>query len=180
MTEPKTYSQACKLYCRKNSMKTKLDALISTNIWSIIDLPNNKTPIDCKWVYKIKYNANGSIECYKARLIAKGYTQIEGINYLHTFSLVVKLTPVRSLFALASIKCWFLEQLDVNNTFLRGDLSEEVYMTLPQGLNFPIHTSSSTTNVCRLQKSIYELKQARKQWYSKLSVNIKVILLLPY
>ncbi|KAI5418663.1 hypothetical protein KIW84_043041 [Lathyrus oleraceus] len=71
MTEPKTYNQANKLDCWKNAMKTELDALISTNTWSIVDLPHNKTPIGCKWIYKIKYNADGLIERYKAYLVGK-------------------------------------------------------------------------------------------------------------
>jgi hypothetical protein len=104
ITEPRTYSQACKFDCWNQAMKNELDALISTNTWSIVDLPENKKPIGCKWVYKIKYNADGSIERYKARLVAKGYTQLEGVDYFDTFSPVVKLTTVRSLLALASIK----------------------------------------------------------------------------
>ncbi|KAK2391726.1 putative mitochondrial protein [Trifolium repens] len=168
ITEPRTYSQACKFDCWNQAMKNELDALISTNTWSIVDLPENKKPIGCKWVYKIKYNADGSIERYKARLVAKGYTQLEGVDYFDTFSPVVKLTTVRSLLALASIKGWFLEQLDVNNAFLHGDLNEEVYMTLPQGFTLS-DPANSNTKVCKLQKSIYGLKQASRQWYSKLS-----------
>lgn len=103
-TEPKTYKQASQSECWNHAIKIELDALISTNTWTIIDLPPNKKPIDCKWVYKIKYNTDGSIERYKARLVAKGYTQVGGIYYFDTFSPVVKLTTVKSLFALAAIK----------------------------------------------------------------------------
>lgn len=81
------------------------------------------------------YHTNGSIERYKAHLVAQGHTQFEGIDYFNTFSLVVKLTTVRSILVLASIQGWFLEQLDVNNAFLHGDLHEEVFITIPKGLD---------------------------------------------
>ncbi|XP_050891128.1 uncharacterized mitochondrial protein AtMg00810-like [Lathyrus oleraceus] len=135
LTEPKTYKQACKFDCWNLAMKSELDALVSTNTWSVVDLPAGKQPIGCKWVYKIKHHADGSIERYKARLVAKGYTQLE-------------------------------EQLDVNNAFLHGDLHEEVYMDLPPGFLPP---NSSSNTVCKLHKSLYGLKQASRQWFSKLS-----------
>ncbi|KAK2387518.1 cysteine-rich RECEPTOR kinase [Trifolium repens] len=168
ITEPSSYSQASKHECWSNAMHLELQALESTHTWSIVDLPHGKIPIGCKWVYKVKYNADGTIERYKARLVAKGYTQLEGVDYFETFSPVAKLTTVRTLLALSSINNWFLEQLDVNNAFLHGDLNEEVYMTIPPGYKLA-HSASSSTKVCKLNKSIYGLKQASRQWYSKLS-----------
>jgi hypothetical protein len=172
ITEPSSYSQASKHECWSNAMHLELQALESTHTWSIVDLPHGKIPIGCKWVYKVKYNADGTIERYKARLVAKGYTQLEGqlegVDYFETFSPVAKLTAERTLLALSSINNWFLEQLDVNNAFLHGDLNEEVYMTIPPGYKLA-HSASSSTKVCKLNKSIYGLKQASRQWYSKLS-----------
>ncbi|CAJ2647171.1 unnamed protein product [Trifolium pratense] len=168
-TEPKTYAEACKSQDWINAMKTELDALERNQTWSLVDLPPHIKPIGCKWVYKIKHKADGSIERYKARLVAKGYNQIEGIDYFDTFSPVAKLTTVRVLIALASVNHWHLHQLDVNNAFLHGELQEDVYMQVPEGV-----TCDRSNQVCKLNKSLYGLKQASRKWYEKLS-NLLVI-----
>lgn len=117
-------------------MLVELQALESNDTWTLTTLPLNKHPVGCKWVYRIKYKADGSIDHYKARLVAKEYTQQEGIDYLDTFSLVAKFVTVKMLLALASIYGWSLTKLDVNNAFLHGDLNEEVYMSLPPGFHY--------------------------------------------
>ncbi|KAA3482589.1 Retrovirus-related Pol polyprotein from transposon TNT 1-94 [Gossypium australe] len=150
---PKTYLQASKHSNWREVMQTEMFALEQNNTWIIMDLPPGKTAIGCKWVSRVKHRANGSIERYKARLVAKGFTQIEA-----------KITTVRLLLAIAASKNWYLHQLDINNAFLHGDLSEEVYMLLPSGFN-----SSTPNMVCKLQKSLYGLKQASLQWFSKLT-----------
>ncbi|GAU32977.1 hypothetical protein TSUD_358440 [Trifolium subterraneum] len=149
-TEPKTFNQANKFECWRHAMNVELQALGQNHTWTVVDLPPGKIPIGCKW---IKYHADGSIERYKARLVAKGYTQVEGIDYFDTFSPVAKITTVRVILALAAIKGWKMEQLDVNNAFLHGDLHEEVYMSLPPG-----HPASNSSKVCKLHKLLYGLK----------------------
>ena len=112
-------------------MHNELDALARNNTWTLVRLPPGKKAIGSKWVFKIKYNANGSIEQYKARLVAKGYNQTQGIDYFDTFAPVAKLSSVRILLSVAAIKNWSLYQLDINNSFVLGDLHENVYMNSP-------------------------------------------------
>jgi hypothetical protein len=106
--EPKFYHQAVKdpLWCE--AMKAEIKALEENNTWVVTDLPFDKHPIGCKWVYKVKYKSDGTIERYKARLVAIGYTQCEGLDYHETFSPVAKMTIVRCFLALAAAKNWFL------------------------------------------------------------------------
>jgi hypothetical protein len=129
--EPQFFHQANKFQHWRDAMNAEIAALEDNYSWVITDLPSNEVPIGCKWVYKVKLKAYGSIERYKAHIVAKGYTQCEGLNYYETFSPVAKLTTVRCLLALAASQGWFLHQLDVNKAFLRGELNEEVYMKLP-------------------------------------------------
>jgi hypothetical protein len=118
--EPQFFHQAVSSPQWREAMATEISALEANSTWEITDLPPDKHPIGCKWVYKIKHRANGEIERYKAHLVAMGYTQREGLDYSDTFSPVAKLTTVRCLLALAAIYNWHLHQLDVNNAFLHG------------------------------------------------------------
>lgn len=111
--------------------------------------------MDYKWVYKIKYNSNGSIERFKARLIAKGYNQIKGLDYRDTYFPVTNLSIVRLIIALPLINNWHLHRIDVSNAFLHGELRGDVYMVILSCV-----TSSKPNQVCKLIIYVYGLKQA--------------------
>ena len=143
-------------------MNKELTALSHNNTWDIVSFPIGKRPIGSKWVYKVKLKSDRSLERYKALLVSKGFTQQYGIDFEETFSPVVKMTTIRCIFAVATNNKWPIYQLDINNAFLHGDLSEEVYMRMPEGLPNP------ENKVCRLKKSLYGLKLALRQWLGKL------------
>ena len=114
-------------------MRVEVNALELTQTWTLTPLPLGKKLIRCKWVYKIKYHPDGYVERYKARLVVKGYNQHVGLDYTKTLAPVTKMVTVYSFHALATSCKWHLYKFDVNNTFLHGDLDEEVYMHLPSG-----------------------------------------------
>lgn len=126
--------------------------MMSQNVL-IEHFPKGKWAIDSKWVCKIKYKPNGEVESYKAGLVEKGYTQIEGVDFHDTFEPVAKLVTVHALLAVAVKKNWIIHQLDVNYTFLHDDLDEDLYMKIPQGF-----AKKDETRVCKLKKSLYKLK----------------------
>jgi len=122
-------------------------------MWEIDDLPPNKKALGCKWVYKIKYHSDGTVERFKARLVIFGNHQVVGIDYIETFALVAKMTTMRVFLIVVAAKNWEVHQMDVHNTFLHGDLEEEVYMKLPPGFQVSV-----PDKVCKLKKSLYGLK----------------------
>lgn len=122
--EPKSYSQAMQSDEWREAMAKEIQALESNNTWVLYPLPEGKSTIDCKWIYKIKYHYDDSIEIYKAHLIAKGYTQVQGIDYHDTFAHVAKLVIIHFLLSITTIKNWSLHKLDANNAFLQGYFNE--------------------------------------------------------
>jgi hypothetical protein len=114
-------------------MQEELQALEENHTWDIVPCPTGVKPIGCKWIYSIKLRSDGSLDRYKARLVALGNRQEYGINYEETFAPVAKMTTVLLIIAIAASKGWSSRQMDVKNAFLHRDLQEEIYMTPPPG-----------------------------------------------
>ena len=131
---PQTVQEALRDENWRKAMGEEMLALEKNKTWDVVELPRGKQPVGCKWVFTVKYKADGSLERYKARLVAKGYTQTYGVDYQETFAPVAKMNTVRILLSLAAIFGWSLQQFDVKNAFLHGDLSEEIYMSPPPGV----------------------------------------------
>ena len=126
--EPTCFQDAVGIPKWNAAMDEEVDALENNDTWRLTPFPEGKKAIGCKRFYKIKHNADGSISRYKAYLVAKGYAQTYGIDFEETFSPIAKMATVRAVIAMAASKGWELQQMDVKNAFLNGDLQEEVYM----------------------------------------------------
>ncbi|TFY52466.1 hypothetical protein EVJ58_g10003 [Rhodofomes roseus] len=134
-------------------------SLMDNKTWVLVPRPKNRKVIKCRWVYAIKHDGR-----YKARVVAKGFTQVWGQDYTETFSPVARFESVRYLLAHAALEDWEIESMDVKTAFLNGDLDEEIYMEQPEGWAVP----GKENWVCLLKKAIYGLKQASRQWNAKI------------
>ncbi|KAG7593962.1 GAG-pre-integrase domain [Arabidopsis thaliana x Arabidopsis arenosa] len=162
--EPVTYKQAVQILEWREAMSKEIEALELNETWTLEKLPHGVKALGSKWVFRLKFNSDGTLERYKARLVALGNHQKEGVDFDETFAPVAKMQTVRVLLGVASIKHWELHQMDVHNAFLHGDLDEDIYMKPPPGF-----LPSDPSLVCKLKKSIYGLRQAPRCWFSKLS-----------
>ncbi len=106
-------------------------SLVINNIWLLVPLPKGRKPISCKWVFKIKHGVDGEVECYKARLVTRGFTQIFGVDYNKTFAPMAKFVSICCILALAAIEDMVIHQMDVKIAFINGDLEKEIYMEQP-------------------------------------------------
>ncbi|XP_059295373.1 uncharacterized protein LOC132048692 [Lycium ferocissimum] len=150
-TESKNYKEAIKDPRWVEALQAEIVALPSNNTWEIVSLPEGKTPIGYKWIYKIKYKASREVERFKARLVAKGYIQQEGIDYQENFSPIDKMGTARTILSIVATKQWDTHQIDVYNAFLQGDLYDEIYMDLPQGIAPRQWNAKLTEALVRLQ-----------------------------
>ncbi|KAJ7954112.1 Retrovirus-related Pol polyprotein from transposon TNT 1-94 [Quillaja saponaria] len=160
---PKDWKEALADPKWEDAMVEEMKALSKNDTWELASLPYGKRAVGCKWVFTIKRKADGTIERYKARLVARGFTQTYGVDYQETFAPVAKMNSIRVLISCAVNLGWDLQQLDVKNAFLHGDLAEEVYMEIPPGFS----CQKTEGKVCKLKKSLYGLKQSPRAWFDR-------------
>jgi hypothetical protein len=168
LEEPRTIYEARKRVDASewdSAIKDEYDSLIKNKTWNMARLPPGRKAIGSRWVFKMKFKADGSIERYKARLVAQGYTQKYGIDYNETFAPVVRYGSVRIIFAMAAMRNLPINQFDVNTAYLNSDLKEVIYMKLPPGYEHLFVDDEGNELVCYLLKSLYGLKQSAFEWY---------------
>ena len=171
-TDPTTRKKALASEHREQWLQAEreeLTALINMGTYVLVPLPPGREPITCKWVYKTKFNADGSVARFKARLVARGFSQIEGLDYEETFAPTAKFATIRLLLSLACSLGWPAEQADIDTAFLNADLEEDIYMLQPEGYEDASHPEF----VCQLKKSLYGLKQAAYLWNQLLADKLK-------
>lgn len=140
--------------------KTLAEAL-ENGTWTLARLPQGKRAIGSRWVFKIKRKADGSIDKYKGRIVAKGYAQREGVDYTETFAPTARFGALRTVIALAAMEDWELESVDISTAFLNGDIDAEVYMRKPEGVEFPGYEGSEW--VLRLLKGVNRIPATRER-----------------
>ena len=151
-------------------MEKELETLKNNKTWTIIDLPPNIKPISTKWVYKIKKNDDKTLT-YKARLVARGFEQIYGLNYLDKYAGVIKQQAFKAIFAIATIKGYIIRKIDMKSAFTQGDLSDLIYLKQPEGYTDP----NNQEKVLLLNKALYGLVQSANIWFNLLSKEIKAL-----
>ncbi|CAI7781673.1 unnamed protein product [Closterium sp. NIES-54] len=146
----------------KAAMDAEFNSLIENGTCELVELPEGRWPISSKWVFKVKSGADGALERFRSRLVAKGFQQKEKVDFGEIFAPVVKPMTLRTVLADAAVKGWHVKQMDITTAFLNGILLEDIYMAQPDGYE------DGTSRVCKLKKAIYGLKQAPGCWYEKL------------
>ncbi|KXZ53494.1 hypothetical protein GPECTOR_7g944 [Gonium pectorale] len=144
-------------------MDEEMASLYENQTWELKPLPQGVKPVSVKWVYKYKFDASGNIERYKARLVARGFSQQQGVEFDEVFAPVIKHASLRALLSVVASRDLELHQLDVKTAFLNGELEEEVYVAQPPGYNL-----GGPNDACHLRKSLYGLRQAPRAWYERL------------
>ncbi|KAL0345417.1 UNVERIFIED_CONTAM: Retrovirus-related Pol polyprotein from transposon TNT 1-94 [Sesamum radiatum] len=148
-------------------MDIEMKALENNKTWELVNLPSGKEVIGLKWIYKLKFKPDGSIQKHKARLVARGYMQREGIDFEETFSPVARFDTIRTVLSIAANYKWKVYQFDVKSAFLNGVLEEEVYVQQPKGYE----VKGEEMKVYRLRKALYGLKQAPRAWYERIDTH---------
>ncbi|GKC62483.1 putative ribonuclease H-like domain-containing protein [Tanacetum coccineum] len=163
--EPSSVAQALNDPAWVEAMQEEMQQFINQKVWQLVPLPDGKIAIGTKWILKNKRDARGIVVRNKARLVAQGHRQEEGIDYDEVFAPVARIEAIRLFLAFASYMGFMVYQMDVKSAFLYGEIKEEVYVTQPKGFedpHFPKH-------VYRVVKALYGLHQAPRAWYARLS-----------
>ncbi|KAH9725543.1 Integrase catalytic domain-containing protein [Citrus sinensis] len=153
----------------KKVMNQEMESMYSNKVWELIDAPNGVKLVGCKWIYKRKRRVDGKVETFKVRLVAKGFTQKEGIDYEETFFLVAMLKSIRIMLSIVVVLDYKIWQIDVKTVFLNRHLEENIYMQQPNGFI----QKGQEHMVCKLQRSIYGLKQVSQSWNIRFDQAIK-------
>jgi len=175
--DPNSYTEAMgcdQHHGWKNAMKEEFASLKANETWAYVSA-GNKHAIGCRWVFKTKVNADNSIRL-KARLVIKGYEQVEGTDYGETYAPVAKLVSFRLLLALAARNNWLIDHMDVVTAFLNPPIDEDIYMEAPEGVEW-LEPSYSSKNglICKLKKSLYGLKQAPRLWFEQIDSFLQIL-----
>ena len=165
LMEPKKFQDAEGDESWMMAMQEELDQFTRNDVWDLVPVPRGKSIIGTKWVFRNKLDESGNVVRNKARLVAQGYNQQEGIDYEETFALVARLEAIRILCAFASHTGFTLYQMDFKSAFLNGVIQEEVYVKQPPGFEDP----KNPDHVYKLKKALYGLKQAPRAWYERLT-----------
>ncbi|GJW17413.1 retrovirus-related pol polyprotein from transposon TNT 1-94 [Tanacetum coccineum] len=163
--EPKNYKDALTQACWIEAMQEELHEFERLEVWELVPPPDKAFVITLKWIYKVKLDELGGILKNKARLVARGYRQEEGIDFEESFTPVARLEAIRIFLAFAAHMNMVVYQMDVKTAFLNGNLREEVYVSQPDGFVDP----DKPNYVYKLKKALYGLKQAPRAWYDMLS-----------
>ena len=168
-SEPSSYEEAASQQVWREAMQEEYSSIMKNDVWEVVPRLEGKSVVTSRWLYKVKHAADGSIEKFKARFVARGFSQVEGVDYEETFAPVARYTSIRSIISIAAEMGWKIHQMDVKTAFLNGFIQEEVYIEQPQG--FEVHGKKS--HVCRLKKALYGLKQAPRAWYSRIDTYLQ-------
>ncbi|GJX40230.1 putative RNA-directed DNA polymerase [Tanacetum coccineum] len=172
LNEPTSY-KATMLDSESNkwidAINAEIKSMMDNMVWVLVDLPPNCKTVGSKWIFKKKTDVDGIVHTYKARLVEKSYTQLYGVDYEETFSPVTDIRAIRILISIATYYDYEIWQMDIKTTFLNGYLDEDIYMVQPEGFVDPNHPRK----VCKLQRSIYGLKQASRSWNKRFDEEIK-------